>query len=75
MKLILSFAGILAVIYALKFVCLVFKRLGSKDSMNRFMDNVEEKMGEGADKVAGYWKKRNRKKKAQKKVKPIVTIH
>lgn len=75
MKLILSFAGLLAVIYAIKFVCLVFKRLGSKDSMNRFIDNMEGKMSEGADKVAGYWKKRNRKKKAQKKVKPIVTIH
>lgn len=75
MKLILSFAGLLAVIYAIKFVCLVFKRLGSKDSMNRFIDNMEGKMSEGADKVAGYWKKRTRKKKAQKKVKPIVTIH
>lgn len=70
MKLIFTIAGILAVWTGIKFVFLVFKRLGSKNSMNDLIDRMEDGMVEGADKVAGYWK--NRKK--SKEERPIVTI-
>jgi len=72
MKLILTLAGFLAVWTGLKFVFLVFKRLGSKNAMNDLIDRMEDGMVDGADKVAGYWKNRNRKKKDEEK--PIVTI-
>lgn len=69
MQLILTFAGIMAVWTGLKFLFMVFKRIGSKNSMNNLIDRMEEGMAEGADRVAGYWK--NRKKEKEK---PIVTI-
>ncbi len=70
MKLILSIISIMAVWTAIKFVFLVFKRLGSKNSMNDLIDRMEDGMAEGADKVAGYLKKQKKKKEE----KPIVTI-
>ena len=77
MQLIWTFIGILATWTVLKFVFMVFKRLGSKSNMNDFLDRAEDKMGEMADEVAGYWKKKKRrttKKKVKIKEEPIVTI-
>lgn len=71
MNLIWSLIVFLALWTALKFVFLVFKRLGNKNNMNSFIDGIEDKMSEGADRVAGAWK--NRKKKEPEK--PTVTIH
>ena len=76
MKLILTFAGIMAVWTGLKFVFMVFKRLGSKNSMNDMIDKMEQKMEEGADQVAGYFRSQKKRKARKKKEdnKPIVTI-
>lgn len=71
MNLVWSLICFLALWTVLKFVVLVFKRLGSKSNMNSFIDGIEDKMAEGADKVANSWK--NRKKKEPEK--PTVTIH
>ena len=51
MKLILTFISIMAVWTALKFCFMVFKRLGSKNSMNDLIDRMEDGMAEGAEKV------------------------
>lgn len=72
MQTILWIAGVLAMWTCIKFVFLVFKRLGSKNSMNDMLDRMEDSMTEGADKVAGYWKERKKRKKESEK--PIVTI-
>ena len=72
MQLILTLAGFLAVWTGLKFVFLVFKRLGSKNSMNDLIDSMEDGMAKGADKVAKYVKTRKNKKKEEEKL--IVTI-
>lgn len=76
MKLILTFAGIMAVWTGLKFVFMVFKRLGSNNSMNDMIDKMEQKMEEGADQVAGYFRSQKKRKARKKKEdnKPIVTI-
>lgn len=71
MKLILTFAGVMAVWTGLKFVFMVFKRLGSKNSMNDLIDRMEDGMSDAADTVAGKWQKR---KKDKRKEQPIVTI-
>lgn len=71
MNLIITLIGFLALWTVLKFVFLVFKRLGSKNNMNKFIDGMEYKMSEGADKVATAWKNRKRKEPE----KPTVTIH
>ena len=71
MQVILWFAGVLAIWTGLKFVFMVFKKLGSKNSMNDLLDRMEDGMAEGADKVAGYMKS---KRKGRKEEKPIVTI-
>lgn len=73
MKLILTLAGFLAVWTGLKFVFLVFKRLGNKNSMNDLIDRMEDGMVEGADKVAGYLKKQKKRKRKEEE-QPIVTI-
>jgi len=72
MQTILWFAGICAMWYALKFVFMVFKRLGNKNSINDVLDRMEEGMSDAADKVAKSWKQRKKRKKASNK--PIVTI-
>lgn len=72
MKLILTLAGFMAVWTGLKFVFLVFKRLGNKNAMNDLIDRMEDGMSEGADKVAGYVKSRKARKK--EKEQPMVTI-
>lgn len=72
MQTILWIAGVLAMWTAIKFVFLVFKRLGSKNSMNDLLDRMEDTMVDGADAVAGYFKQKKRKKKESEK--PIVTI-
>lgn len=72
MQTILWIAGVLAMWTCIKFIFLVFKRLGSKNSMNDMLDRMEDSMAEGADKVAGYWKERKKRKKESEK--PIVTI-
>jgi len=69
MQTILWFAGVLATWYGLKFVFMVFKRLGSKNTINDILDRAEDKMAEGADEVAGYFKR-----KGKKKEQPVVTI-
>jgi len=71
MQTILWFAGVLAVWTGLKFVFMVFKRLGSKNSMNDLIDRMEDGMADAADTVAGYCKKTRRRKKEEQ---PIVTI-
>lgn len=76
MELILWFAGVMAVWTGLKFIFMVFKRLGSKNSMNDILDRAEEKMSEAADSVAGYCKKRKKiaAKRRKEKMQPVVTI-
>lgn len=74
MKLILTLAGLMAVWTGLKFVFLVFKRLGNKNAMNDLIDRMEDGMSEGADKVAGYVKSRKRKARKKEKEQPMVTI-
>ena len=71
MELVLSLAGLLAVWTGLKFVFLVFKRLGNKNAMNDLIDRAEDGIEDAADKVAGYWKKRKHEKKEER---PVVTI-
>lgn len=73
MQTILWFAGVCLVWTGLKFVFMVFKRLGSKNSMNSLIDKMEDGMAEAADNVAGYYKKKKRSRKEQKE-QPIVTI-
>ena len=72
MQTILWIAGVLAMWTCIKFIFLVFKRLGSKNSMNDLLDRMEDGMVDGADKVAGYFKQKKRKKEESEK--PIVTI-
>lgn len=69
MQTILWFAGVLATWYGLKFVFMVFKRLGSKNTINDILDRAEDRMADGADQVAGYFKR-----KGKKKEQPVVTI-
>ena len=69
MQTIFWFAGVLATWYGLKFVFMVFKRLGSKNTINDILDRAEDRMADGADQVAGYFKK-----KKVKKEQPVVTI-
>lgn len=70
MQTIIWFAGVLATWYGLKFVFMVFKRLGSKNTIDDVLDRAEQKMADAADSVAGYCKKKRKKKEEQ----PIVTI-
>jgi len=72
MNLVWSLITVMAVWTALKFVFLVFKRLGNKNAMNDLIDRMEDGMADGADKVAGYLKKQKGKKKEEER--PIVTI-
>ena len=74
MKTILWFAGVLAVWTGIKFVFMVFKRLGSKNTMNDVIDRMEDGMADAADSVAGYYKKK-RSRRRNKKEQPIVEIH
>lgn len=71
MQTILWLVGVLATWTAIKFVFMVFKRLGSKNSMNDLLDRMEDGMGDAAEKVAGYVKKQKRQKEEER---PIVTI-
>ena len=73
MNLVWSLITIMAIWTALKFVFLVFKRLGSRNAMNDLIDKMEDGMVQGADTVAGYIRK-NRKKSKEKDEQPIVTI-
>ena len=72
METILWFAGVLAMWTGLKFVFMVFKRLGSKNTMNNLIDRMEDGMAEAADNVAGYCERRKRRKHDEER--PIVTI-
>lgn len=72
MQTILWFAGVLAMWTGIKFVFMVFKRLGSKNTMNDILDRAEDSMADAAETVAGYVKKKRRGKK--EKEQPIVTI-
>lgn len=72
MQTILWFAGICLVWTGIKFVFMVFKRLGSKNSMNDLIDRMEDGMAKGADTVAKNMKARKERKKEQEQ--PIVTI-
>lgn len=72
MNLVWSLITVMAVWTALKFVFLVFKRLGNKNAMNDLIDRMEDGMADGADKVAGYLKKQKGQKKEEER--PIVTI-
>lgn len=76
MQIIWWFAGVMAMWTGLKFIFMVFKRLGSKNSMNDLLDRAEDKMAEAADTVAGYCKKRKKitAKKRKEKLQPVVTI-
>lgn len=75
MKLILTLVGFLAIWTCVKFVFLVFKRLGSKNNMNDLIDRMEDGMANSADRVAGYIRKQKKiKKKRKKEEQPIVTI-
>ena len=73
MNLVWSLITVMAVWTALKFVFLVFKRLGNKNAMNDLIDKMEDGMVQGADTVAGYIKK-NRKRSKREDERPIVTI-
>lgn len=72
MNLVWSLITVMAVWTALKFVFLVFKRLGNKNAMNDLIDKMEDGMVQGADTVAGYIKKNRKKSKEEER--PIVTI-
>lgn len=54
--------SVLATWVALKFVFLLFKRLGSRNSIEQVIDGAENKLSEAADKVAGAWKSRKKEK-------------
>lgn len=54
--------SVLATWVALKFVFLLFKRLGSRNSIEQVIDGAENKLSEAADKVAGAWKARKKEK-------------
>lgn len=71
MQTILWFAGVLAMWTGLKFVFMVFKRLGSKNTMNDILDRAEDSMSDAAETVAGYIKKNRKRKKEEQ---PVVTI-
>ena len=73
MNLVWSLITIMAIWTALKFVFLVFKRLGNRNAMNDLIDKMEDGMVQGADTVAGYIKK-NRRKEKKEEERPIVTI-
>jgi len=73
MNLVWSLITVMAIWTALKFVFLVFKRLGNKNAMNDLIDRMEDGMVQGADTVAGYIKK-NRKRSKKDEERPIVTI-
>lgn len=73
MQTILWFAGVLAIWTGLKFVFMVFKRLGSKSTINDILDRAEDSMADAADTVAGYCKKKRSRRKREEE-QPIVTI-
>ena len=72
MNLVWSLVTVMAIWTCMKFVFLVFKRLGNKNAMNDLIDKMEDGMVNSADTVAGYIKKNRRKPK--EKEQPIVTI-
>lgn len=71
METILWLAGVLATLYGIKFVFLVFKRLGSKNNINNILDKMEDNMADAAGKVANGIKNRKNRKEEER---PIVTI-
>lgn len=71
METILWLAGVLATLYGIKFVFLVFKRLGSKNNINNVLDRMEDSMTEAAGKVANGIKNRKNRNEEER---PIVTI-
>ena len=73
MQTILWLAGVLATWTAIKFVFMVFKRLGSKNSMNDVLDRMEDGMADAAGKVAAKVKDRKTRRSRQEE-QPIVTI-
>lgn len=74
MEIVLWFVGVMAMWTALKFVFMVFKRLGSKNSMNDLIDKMEDGMQDAADNVASGFKSMKEKRR-QKKEQPVVIIH
>jgi len=72
METIVWLAGFLATLYGIKFVFMVFKRLGSKNNINAMLDRMEESMADAAGKVAGSIKSRKVRKAEENR--PIVTI-
>ncbi len=76
MKLIWWLICFLTLWTILKFVVLVFKRLGSKTSLNRLIDKGEDKMKDGADRFADWVRSGKREKEKEEDYeKPEVTIH
>lgn len=70
------FVGLVVSIQAMrllfKFINKVFKRLGSDRNIDSMLDRAEDSMDNAADKVAGYFKEKKRRK--QEEERPIVTI-
>ena len=62
--------GMLAMITASRFVILVFRKVTSKENMNRLLDKAGDGMNHAADKVTDYIRDKKRRKNE-----PIVTIH
>lgn len=64
--------GVLAVILGCKFVIQVFRRLGSKENLEEFIDRAQDGMNAAADRVGNYMKQKRKQK--EEKNRPIVTI-
>lgn len=62
LQFVLWVCGVLATWIALKFVFLLFKRLGSRNALNDVIDSAEDKLNDAADKVAGAWKSRKKER-------------
>lgn len=62
LEFILWVAGLFATWIGLKFVFLLFKRLGSRNAINDVIDRAEDSLADAADKVAGAWKSRKKEK-------------
>lgn len=60
LQFILWMAGLFATWVGLKFVFLLFKRLGSRNALNDVIDRAEDGLAGAADKVAGAWKARRK---------------
>lgn len=73
-QLVLTYAGICAVVLGMKFVHRIFKRLGNRSNTDYLIDRMEDSMDNAADKVAGYFKERKKRRREKEDNRPIVTI-